>query len=450
MKTRRTVHLLFEFLNSHANSILLLLLIGLMLLPKNISAQSGFSNGHGKNTLVSLTVGLPFYRQASGQLSISEGVEQGYLLQVSIVDDVCEQQQYSNFGFDWGDTLAPGIYYARKYLFHSQFHYDSVVSLSLYVHPFSRISDTVLVDVGDSLADFPGLTSDTLVSHFGCDSIVERFVVVVNCPADTSLVADYGEISVPLEVVTPSIFPQTSSLQIISNHTGDFLVGTDNAVSWQIIASNDTFYCTQNVRVNYPPCGGDFVAIDGDGNHYETVRVGADCWMKQNLRASLYADGDTIPIAQVVMVMGDTVPDWQKLGLLYSWYSAVDIPEGSDSVPEANADGYVQGVCPWGWHLPSLAEMAVLLASPASTLRDAGDLWIASSDNASGFSALPSGTFDSRMESFENYRIMASFWTAENVGSNSAIIGEISAVCNETGVEDAAKFDGNSVRCVKD
>lgn len=80
-----------------------------------------------------------------------------------------------------------------------------------------------------------------------------------------------------------------------------------------------------------------------DGEQYRTVRIGNQLWMAENLR--FY---DTL--------WSPTLPDYSEadeLGRLYTYGAAM---AGRDYIDS----GYNEGICPVGWHLPSMAEFDVL------------------------------------------------------------------------------------------
>lgn len=107
------------------------------------------------------------------------------------------------------------------------------------------------------------------------------------------------------------------------------------------------------------PCQDAPTVTDYDGNTYTTVKVGCQCWLKENLRTSHYADGTEIPIGD--SVGSNTDPQYwdypeshlalQERGYLYNWIAVMK------SEPLLGMeDTLVQGVCPNGWHVPSVAD----------------------------------------------------------------------------------------------
>ena len=127
------------------------------------------------------------------------------------------------------------------------------------------------------------------------------------------------------------------------------------------------------------------------GYDYETVELGGQCWFAENLKSQNYANGDQI-----------------ASGLdLYDWYSST---EGAFSTHNINNSGGLygnyyneyavidaRGICPNGWHVPTVMDWNSLLAElgdNAGPKMMTTDGWGWGGDigtNESGFSALPGG-----------------------------------------------------------
>ena len=206
---------------------------------------------------------------------------------------------------------------------------------------------------------------------------------------------------------------------------------------------------------------------DKDGNEYNTVLIGSQCWMKENLRTTTYADNTPINNDDFT-----SVPDNEYIvetyGYLYSWYAMMNGADTSNTNPSG-----VQGVCPTGWHVPSDAEFEQLRqyliengfgcnGNLAKTLA-ANTVWAVSdipsqctpayspsSNNSSGFSAYPAGYYSSLGPSFQEFPTSAIFWTCSEVNGSDVIAffltgSEPDAVAS---LRDKTT-DYFSVRCVK-
>lgn len=422
--------------------------------PDSVRAQSGFSVFHGDLEATSYTCGEFFYNKYHLEIFVSEGVEQAYLFCDTIMDDGCEGVAYSQFGIEYGDTLVEGTYTTSRYFHTALYGYDSIFVHLLHVFPRTMTYDTLLLAESDLGSYSIGESVDSLYSSHGCDSVVFRMVYAVVCPEDVQEVSPYGVTEVPFVSSGISVTPLLSDENIISDAPPLLIVGVPETVTWILVAGGDTFSCVQNVQVDYPPCGDGFTAEDGDGNVYETVRIGADCWLKQNIKATHYAGtGDTIPVSDIFCadVFPDTASNLQHYGRLYSWYSAVGLPENStDSLP-SNADGEVQGVCPVGWHLPTASELATLQLYDGPSLKVEGDLWIGERPtDESRFSMAPGGMYNSALDRFEMLKAYAYCWLADEESSLVGCAMFLKYICSELEITCFDKNNGCSVRCAKD
>ncbi len=415
-------------------------------------AQSGWAVLHGNCANISYTVGQTFYRQIAQDFAINEGVEQAYLTIDTIIDDGCAFQPYNNFGIEYGDTLDAGEYELRQYFLHSDYNYDHIVLHHLTVHAPTMTADTMLIFSNEMETLSPGLQYDTLTSEAGCDSIVERMVYAIDCANNYTDTAAYGVENVMVHLPSPQIMPEDLPVQIINNAPDDFTVGTTCRVTWLMVVGHDTLQCEQDVIIHFPPCGGDFVAVDGDGNTYSTTRIGAKCWINENLRATHYANGiDSIAVATIFVskYYADSSDNLAKYGRLYSWYSTMNVPEDSIVMPETSPEGFIQGICPIGWHLPSLDEISYLSTFPLPSLRKDGDFWLGPANNLSGFAAVPGGKISSEYHTGENFRTIAHFWSTNASSQQYATAGSIHTFCDDFTLDLFSKADACSVRCLK-
>ena len=167
------------------------------------------------------------------------------------------------------------------------------------------------------------------------------------------------------------------------------------------------------------PCPGMPTITDIDGNTYNTVLIGNQCWMKENLKVTHYPNGDAIPYitsvnAWVALNNNNTDDAYcyynnnvnSEYGALYTYAAAI-----GDNWERDIADG--QGICPDGWHLPTDEEWKILEGTvdtqypvgdsewddtgyrgyDVGTHLKLNDGWYnnGNGDNSSGFTALPGG-----------------------------------------------------------
>ncbi|MCR4826373.1 MAG: hypothetical protein K5882_05405 [Bacteroidales bacterium] len=213
---------------------------------------------------------------------------------------------------------------------------------------------------------------------------------------------------------------------------------------------------------------------DYDNNTYNTVIIGSQCWMKENMRATHYANGDSIAEGSSI---SSTTPYYYNYsscsiplaerGYLYNWPAVM---HGASSHSQ-NPSG-VQGVCPMGWHVPSDAEWTQLtdyVSSQSIYHCDNDSLYIAkalasttywtwhaeypcrvaympSDNNSTGFSAVPAGL---RNYDFCCRGTTAVFWSTTERSSSS--VWERLLLYEEAHVIRTynSKYEGNSVRCLK-
>lgn len=135
-------------------------------------------------------------------------------------------------------------------------------------------------------------------------------------------------------------------------------------------------------------------ATDFDGNEYQSLTIGAQTWMKENLKSLHYSDGTAI---EYVWSYNDSDSLAAIYGRLYSWESAMRGAASTNAIPSG-----VQGVCPNGWHMPGLAEWMILIDycggefEAGAQLKEMDTLhWYSPNEganNLTGFTALPGGS----------------------------------------------------------
>ena len=247
-----------------------------------------------------------------------------------------------------------------------------------------------------------------------------------------------------------------------------------------------TFTIPINPNGDARSCPSSPTLTDVDGNIYNTVQIGEQCWMRENLRTTKYADGTPIehgsnasPNTPYWYYPMDDAANKPNYGLLYNWPAVVRGVTGS----AANPSG-VQGICPDGWHVPSDAEWTQLTDYVSShseyvcggnyvniakamvstmgwDLSSLGNPCLAgnndpATNNATGFSALPAGCYyDNNVDGyiFLGRGFNTFYWTA--TANEGTVDFAYAYYCGfhtnydsffDSDLGDMA--EGNSVRCV--
>ena len=202
---------------------------------------------------------------------------------------------------------------------------------------------------------------------------------------------------------------------------------------------------------------------DYDGNIYDTIHIGTQVWLKQNLKTRHYLNGDSIPNVKAnnswsalttgayCNYMNDT-NNGVTYGKLYNWFAVNDSRK----------------ICPSGWHVPSDGEWNIMIkrvdASVDTTLtgyqgtnagwklKETGTThWTttsASVNNSSGFTALPGGHRYTGI--FYNLHTIGYWWTQTPKDTYSSWYRYLNDGSSQVGRSYANKNDGRSVRCIKD
>lgn len=230
------------------------------------------------------------------------------------------------------------------------------------------------------------------------------------------------------------------------------------------------FSCTKD-PVSPVPLPDDPVT-DINGNIYQTVRIGNQVWMAENLRTTRYNDGTpiTLDTAGLTWTFAKTekycfynnttnADSIKKFGALYNWF-----------VVNSNK------LTPKGWHVPTTAEWDILqnymisngynydgttTGNKIGKALAAKEEWIistntgaignnASTNNISGFSAYPSG---SRLADgwFVDFGNRCCFWSTEESGVKDYAYYRYLEYSNSYLLSgNWFKANGFSVRCVRD
>jgi uncharacterized protein (TIGR02145 family) len=202
-----------------------------------------------------------------------------------------------------------------------------------------------------------------------------------------------------------------------------------------------------------------------DGTVYQTVKIGNQVWMAENLKYLPSVVGPATvsietPYYYVYGYNGSDVnaakatTNYSTYGVLYNWPAAMNGSASSTTNPSG-----VQGVCPAGWHLPSEAEWTELADYHGGTGVAGGKLkatgtvhWKipnTGATNEAGFAALPGGRFYDVDLTFDDIREKGNWWSATQESYSHAWALNITYNFTYLFTYGRNKSVGISVRCVK-
>jgi uncharacterized protein (TIGR02145 family) len=214
--------------------------------------------------------------------------------------------------------------------------------------------------------------------------------------------------------------------------------------------------------------GGTGTVTDIDGNVYQTLVIGDQEWMVENLKVTHYRNGDPIPNVTdndewananngAYCVYANNESNVDTYGYLYNWYAVGD----------------ERGLAPEGWHVPTddeIKQLEMYLGMSQSEADDTGyrgtnqgsqlagnaALW---SDGglendpefgSSGFDFLPGGYRINGSGNFSSLGSDGNFWSATEYGADYAWKRKLSFSSTQVYRFGTNKRNGFSVRCVRD
>jgi len=207
-----------------------------------------------------------------------------------------------------------------------------------------------------------------------------------------------------------------------------------------------------------------------DGVTYNTVQIGDQCWLKENLRTTKYNDGTSITnvtdnatwtstTSGAYCCYSNNTSNCTTYGALYNWYA---VNTGK--------------LCPSGWHVPSDAEWTTLtnyLSANSTYWCGSDSSYIAkslasttswnsstttcavgnnlSANNSTGFSALPGGNrYSSGGALFRYLGSDGYWWSSTESGASGAWSRNLNYDKANVSRNSSNKRLGFSVRCLRD
>ena len=208
---------------------------------------------------------------------------------------------------------------------------------------------------------------------------------------------------------------------------------------------------------------------DIDGNGYETVTIGTQVWMAENLKTTKYGNGDSIGTTTpaTLNITAEKTPKYQwsyggeesnvaTYGRLYTWYAATDS----------------RNVCPTDWHVPTDAEWSTSTdyltnngygykgsASEITKSMAATSGWTTNSiegnvgndlksNNRSGYSAFAGG-YRYGNGLFNGFGSYAYWWSDTENYAATAWFRNLSDHRNDVYRDSSSKQNGISIHCLR-
>jgi uncharacterized protein (TIGR02145 family) len=182
------------------------------------------------------------------------------------------------------------------------------------------------------------------------------------------------------------------------------------------------------------------------GKTYNTVQIGSQCWLKENLDVGTRVDGSqdqtNNSLIEKYCYNNDTAK-CNTYGGLYQWNEAMQY---------STTEG-TKGICPSGWHIPTQAEFQTLITTvnnSGNALKAVGQgISTGAGTDSSGFSALLAGYRGSN-SSFLNVKSYGSVWSSTVGSSTYPYYLYLYSLNSTIYMNYNYKEYGFSVRCIKD
>ena len=260
---------------------------------------------------------------------------------------------------------------------------------------------------------------------------------------------------------------QVANNNFDTSYTPEYLIN-DTLYFWKIVAHDMKGNKTESPVWSFKTeksweCGYSFID-ERDGQEYNTVQIGTQCWMAKNLNFGTRIDGVvemTNNGTTEKYCYENTESNCDVYGGLYQW----------DEMMNYTTTPGVQGICPDGWHMPTDAEWCTLelQVDPTITcgstgwrgvdgggkLKEAGTTHWSSPNtgatNSIGFSGLPGG-YRYAYATFYTIGLNGLFWSSTEYSTTCAWYRNL--IYNSANIyRDSygyGKDYGFSVRCLRD
>lgn len=240
---------------------------------------------------------------------------------------------------------------------------------------------------------------------------------------------------------------------------GDWFNGAEFArIADRFIAAStsdvrDYYFGGRGIRLAPPFVCGEIITDVRDNQVYNTVQIGTQCWMAQNMNIGTKIPGSSSQINNGIIekyCYFDDDANCDNYGGLYQW------PEMMEYVTTEGS----QGICPIGWHLPNDAAWSTLITFLGGESIAGGKMkttgttdWLSpntGATNESGFSGFPGGLYLDFSEDMWHYIGHSGYWWSTTQSSSVGAYGlRIYYNWSDANLANLLRSYGFSVRCLK-
>lgn len=198
---------------------------------------------------------------------------------------------------------------------------------------------------------------------------------------------------------------------------------------------------------------------DADGNTYQTIKIGNQLWMAENLRTSKFCNGDAISHVKdendwrytkeaAWCYQDNNIKLGKEYGKIYNWHTVADD----------------RNICPCGWKVPDESDWDALAEALGGNAVAGGKMKVKGSveentgpwhdlnesgTNESGFNGLPGGGRDG-VGGFLKPGFAGGWWSSTPESSDAAFGRGLAGGAGNLLRDSEHKNSGFSIRCVKE
>ena len=198
---------------------------------------------------------------------------------------------------------------------------------------------------------------------------------------------------------------------------------------------------TATIIYSQTPCP-DTTTVTYSGKTYNTVKIGSQCWLKENLDVGTMIEGSQNQTDKGTIkkhCYNNISNNCSKYGGLYQWNEAMQYVTTEKS----------QGICPNGWHIPTKKEFQMLNTTINNNCNILKEIGQGKGTNITGFAALLSGYLNVE-NIFIDLGYSTTLWSSTEGYVGIACGMGLFYYGSDDGLVYTSKEYSYSVRCLKD